>query len=103
MTIKKPSSPTGRSGERSRLADPSRRDFFRRSAVMGVGAVAAGSTLLAGVNQGAKADGEPIPIGPCIKVEIPNTVQEPPRAYQPDCHIRRHGTLSLQNLGLEDG
>ena len=63
MTIKKPSSPTGRSGERSRLADPSRRDFFRRSAVIGAGAVAASSTLLAGVNRGAKADGEPIPIG----------------------------------------
>jgi branched-chain amino acid transport system substrate-binding protein len=40
-----------------------RRKFLRGAAALGTGAVAGSSTLLSTINNGAKAEGEPIPIG----------------------------------------
>ena len=43
--------------------DPGRRSFLRKSAALGAGAVAAPAALLQTINNGAKADGDPIPVG----------------------------------------
>jgi branched-chain amino acid transport system substrate-binding protein len=42
---------------------PSRRSFLKRGAALGAGAVAAPAVMLQTINNGAKAQGEPIPVG----------------------------------------
>ncbi len=56
---------TGSEVEESTLASgkKSRRDVLKGAAVGGAGAVAMGATMLADMNQGRAAEGEPIPIG----------------------------------------
>lgn len=45
------------------VTQPSRRSFLKGTAMLGAGAFAAGGTMLADINRGAKAQGEPIKIG----------------------------------------
>jgi branched-chain amino acid transport system substrate-binding protein len=47
----------------ARPADPNRRKFLTRGAALGAGAVAGSAALLADINGGAKAAGDPIPVG----------------------------------------
>lgn len=57
MTIRRPNyRPSG-------VTQPSRRRFLKGTAMLGAGAFAAGGTMLADINRGAKAQGEPIKIG----------------------------------------
>ena len=63
MSIKRPEFLINRAGERRSLTNPGRRDFLKRSALVGAGAFAAGGTMLADINGGVKAQGAPIPIG----------------------------------------
>jgi branched-chain amino acid transport system substrate-binding protein len=43
-----------------------RRNFMRRGAALGLGAAAGPAALLAGINKGAAAEGEPIPVGQAV-------------------------------------
>lgn len=47
----------------TRDVNPGRRTFLKRGAALGAGAVAAPAALLQTINNGAKADGDPIPVG----------------------------------------
>lgn len=57
MTIRRPNYRPGG------VTQPSRRRFLKGTAMLGAGAFAAGGTMLADINRGAKAQGEPIKIG----------------------------------------
>ncbi len=63
MAIRRPNYRSTRLSPAGRPADPGRRKFLTRTAARGAGAIAGGSTLLADINGGVKAAGDPIPIG----------------------------------------
>ena len=44
----------------------SRRSFMKGAGLAGVGAAAMSSGMLADINDGARAEGEPIPVGGCV-------------------------------------
>lgn len=50
-------------GKRPAVANPSRRTFIGRGAALGAGALAGPAALLQTINNGAKAQGDPIPVG----------------------------------------